>query len=260
LQLAEIVPLEKLREEKYSSVLCYPRYNSRDAAKRIRELKRLGIKALEFIGEKTAFNLPVLGKGCVGIVLIAHIDNEKVALKIRRVDADRTGMQREAEMLQIANRVGVGPRLIDSSENFLLMEFVEGVLLPKWIEMLKGYGTKNRIRQVLKDVLEQCWRLDEVGLDHGELSRAPKHIIIDKDDHAHLVDFEAASLQRRVSNVTSICQYLFMSSQSAKTIRRKLGKIDQEALKTTLKIYKQNRTRENFDKILSLCKLGHFKE
>jgi predicted Ser/Thr protein kinase len=99
LQLAEIVTLKRLQEEKYSSVLCYPRYNSREAAKRIRELKRLSVKALEFVGEKTAFNMPVLGKGCVGIVLIAHVDNKKAALKIRRVDADRTGMQREAEML-----------------------------------------------------------------------------------------------------------------------------------------------------------------
>jgi putative serine/threonine protein kinase len=260
LQLAEIVTLKRLQEEKYSSVLCYPRYNSREAAKRIRELKRLGVKALEFVGEKTAFNMPVLGKGCVGIVLIAHVDNKKAALKIRRVDADRTGMQREAEMLQIANRVRVGPRLIGSSANFLLMEFVEGILLPDWIKMLKGYGTRNRIRRVLRDLLEQCWRLDEAGLDHGELSRAPKHIIIDKDDHAHLVDFETASVQRRVSNVTSICQYLFMGSQTAKNIWRKLGKIDQETLKIILKNYKQDLTRDNFDKILSLCNLSCAKE
>jgi len=176
------------------------------------------------------------------------------------VDADRVGMQREAEMLQIANKVEVGPRLIDSSENFLLMEFVEGTLLPEWIEKLKGKRTKTRIRQVLRDVLEQCWRLDEAGLDHGELSRAPKHIIVDKDYHAHLVDFETASVQRRVSNVTSICQYLFIGSQTAKIIIRKLGKTDQETLRTTLKNYKQNRTRENFEKILSLCRLSHVKE
>jgi putative serine/threonine protein kinase len=140
------------------------------------------------------------------------------------------------------------------------MEFVEGILLPEWIEMLKGYGTRNRIRLVLRDLLEQCWRLDEAGLDHGELSRAPKHVIIDKDDHAHLVDFETASVQRRVSNVTSICQYLFMGSQTAKNIWRKLGKIDQETLKIILKNYKQDLTRDNFDKILSLCNLSCAKE
>jgi len=256
LQPAEIVSLEQLRDERYANVLCYPRYNRKEAIKRVKELKSLGVKSLEFIGEKTAFNVPVLGKGCVGIVVVALMDDMRVALKIRRVDADRIGMQHEAEMLKTANKVEVGPSLIGISENFLLMEFIEGALLPKWIEKLKGKGTRNRIRQVLRDVLEQCWLLDETGLDHGELSRAPKHIIIGRDNKAYIVDFETASVQRRVSNVTSICQYLFIGSQTAKTIQRKLGKINQETLKTTLKNYKQNRTRENFHKILHVCGLN----
>jgi len=213
------------------------------------------------MGEKTAFNIPLLGKGCVGIVVTARMNKKRVALKIRRVDADRLRMQHEAEMLRIANKVGVGPGFIGMSENFLLMEFIEGTLLPKWIEQLKGRGTRNRIGKVLRDILEQCWRLDETSLDHGELSRAPKHIIIGEDDKAHIVDFETASVQRRVSNVTSICQYLFVGSQTAKVIRRKLGvKTDQETLRTNLRNYKQNRTRENFNKILRVCKLNNVKE
>jgi putative serine/threonine protein kinase len=255
LQPAQIVSLEQLRDKRYGIILCYPRCDSKETTRRVRELKRLGVEALEFIGEKTAFNVSVLGKGCVGIVVRALLDKKRVALKIRRVDADRLGMQHEAEMLKTANKIEVGPKLIGVSENFLLMEFVEGILLPEWIEKLKGKGTRNRIRQVLWDVLEQCWRLDEIGLDHGELSRAPKHIIIGRDNKAVIVDFETASLQRRVSNVTSICQYFFIGSQTAKIILRKLGKINQETLRTNLKNYKQNRTRENFNKILHVCGL-----
>jgi len=260
LQSVQIVSVEQLRDKRYASILCYPIYSAKETKKRIKELKRLGVEALEFIGEKTAFNVPVLGKGCVGIVVRALLDKKRVALKIRRVDADRMGMQHEAEMLKTANKVDVGPHLIDVSENFLLMEFFEGILLPKWIERLKGKGTRNRIRQVLRDVLEQCWRLDEIGLDHGELSRAPKHIIIGRDNEAVIVDFETASLQRRVSNVTSMCQYLFIGSQTAKTILRKLGKINQETLRTSLKTYKQNRIRENFNTILHVCKLNNLKK
>jgi len=103
--------------------------------------------------------------------------------------------------------------------------------------------------------LEQCWRLDETGLDHGELSRAPKHVIIDVNDNPYLIDFETASLHRRVSNVTSICHFLFIRSQVAKTITKKLGEISQEELIKTLKTYKQRRTRENFEKILGVCGL-----
>ena len=260
MRISETISLDRLVEEKYANVICYPKYDRKDILNRIEELKHLGVKALEFVGEKTVFNVPVLGKGCVGIVVVARLDGARVALKIRRLDADRSGMQREAEMLNIANKVEVGPRLIDSTENFLLMEFVEGLFLTEWIEKLKEKVTRQRVRRVLKDVLEQCWRLDEISLDHGELSRAPKHIIIDKRDRAHIVDFETASVSRKVSNVTSICQYLFIGSQTSRIILRKLGEIDEEILRLALKNYKQNRAKENFQIILRLCKLLHTKD
>jgi putative serine/threonine protein kinase len=255
LQVSQIVTLDQLRDKGYGIILCYPRPSTRETAKRIRELKCLGVKALEFIGEKTAFNVPILGKGYVGIVVAARLDNERIALKIRRVDADRLTMEHEAEMLKTANGIGVGPRLIGVTENFLLMEFVKGRLFPEWIEKLSGKGTKNRTRCALQKILELCWRLDQAGLDHGELSRASKHIIMDEDSQPHIVDFETASIQRRVSNVTSMCQYLFIGSQISKIIMHKFGKVSQERLKLSLRDYKRNRTRENFDDILQVCLL-----
>ena len=223
--------------------------------KRLKELRKLGIKAVEFKGDKMAFDVPVLGKGHVGIVVAVYTSFGKGALKIRRIDANRAGMQQEAEMLRRANTINVGPKLLNVTENLLLMEFIKGTLLPQWVEALRGRGTRSRIRRVLRTILEQCYRLDEAGLDHGELSRAPKHIIVDADDHPHLVDFETASINRRVSNVTSICQYLFIGSQAAKTIKRKLGKINEKELINALRNYKHERARENIKKILDICRL-----
>jgi putative serine/threonine protein kinase len=244
------VPLKQLWGERFGRVLCYPRYDEAELGRRVEELKKLGVKAVEFDGEKTAFDVPILGKGCVGIVVVALTGRGKVAMKVRRVDAQRNDMQREAEMLRMANVVGVGPRLLDTTENFLLMEFVEGTLLPKWVEMSEGRGTRSRIRRVLRKVLEQCWRLDELGLDHGELSRAPKHVIVSSEGKPC-----SASIHRKVSNVTSICQYFFIGSQAAKTIKKKLGEINREDLIKALRTYKQQRIRENFEKILKLCNL-----
>jgi putative serine/threonine protein kinase len=251
----ELIPLKRLHEDRYRQVLCYPKYDSKEMRKRLKELKKLGVKAVEFTGDKMAFDVSVLGKGHVGIVVAVHTNLGKGALKIRRVDADRAGMQHEAEMLRRANAINVGPKLLNVTENFLLMEFIEGTLLPQWVEALRGRGARSRIRRVLRAVLEQCFRLDEAGLDHGELSRAPKHIIVDADDHPHLVDFETASINRRVSNVTSICQYLFIGSQAAKTIKRKLGKINEKELINALRNYKHERARENIKKILDICRL-----
>jgi len=247
-----MLTIEKLREEPYASIICYPKPSKAELNRRLKELQRLGVKILEFSGEKQAFNTPILGKGCVGIVTIAYRNKEKAALKIRRVDADRSRMQQEAEMLKKANSLRVGPRLLDVTRNFLLMQFIEGDLLPKWLEKHKG---KALIRRVLRGVLEQCWRLDRAGLDHGELSHAPKHVIIDWKGEPFIVDFETASLNRKPANVTSICQYIFISGLVAKLVAEKLGERDKEEIVKALRCYKSDRTRENFERVLEACGL-----
>jgi len=257
LHQSNVVYLERFFEEKYGKVLCYPMCDLTELKNRIDELNRLGVETLEFIGEKNVANMPVLGKGCVGIVVAAYTRRGKVALKIRRMDADRSEMQHEAEMLKKANTVKVGPKLLGVSENFLLMEFIKGPLLFNWISALRGRGrgTKSRVRKVLRDILEQCWKLDQIGLDHGELSKAPKHIIIDEEGKPHIVDFETASINRRVSNVTSICQYLFIGSEVAKVIKTRLSYIDRNVLIESLKKYKRRRSRRDFESILKKCNL-----
>lgn len=246
------VKIEELVKEPYASTICYPKASKAELEKRLNELQRLGIKAIEFSGEKEALNTPILGKGCVGIVVIAHRDGEKIALKIRRVDADRKGMFEEAEKLKIANSVGVGPKFLTVSRNFLLIQFIEGELLPNWLEKRLR---KERVKAVLREILEQCWLLDNIGLDHGELSHAPKHIIVNSACKPYIVDFETASLNRRPSNVTSVCQFLFISGQTAQKVAEKIGEIDNKAIMDALRGYKQNRTRANFERILEACTL-----
>jgi putative serine/threonine protein kinase len=252
LKNAPTLAVQELSEEPYASILCYPRSSKAEVRKRLKQLQKLDIKALEFNGEKEAFGIAVLGKGCVGIVTIAYRNGEKVALKIRRVDADRVRMQREAKMLKEANLVHVGPRLLGVSKNFLLMQFIEGDLLPAWLERKRG---KTLIKRVLREVLEQCWRLDNARLDHGELSHAPKHVIVDGKNLPFIVDFESASLDRRPSNVTSICQFLFLSGVVAEKVTAKLGEKDGKAIVRILRDYKSDRIRGNFERVLGICGL-----
>jgi len=255
MQRVESVTLRQLFDVKYASVLCYPKYDAAEAAKRLGQLKELGVRAIDFTGDKRAFTQPVLGKGYVGVVVVAETENGLAALKIRRLDAGKERIEHEAEMLAKANQIGIGPRLIDKREDFLLMELIKGSQLPQWVMNIEGKNAKNRIRGILLDVLEQCYRLDRAGLDHGELSHAPKHIIINGQNKPHIVDFETASIHRRPSNVTSVCQYLFMKSQVAKILRGKLGKVHAEALIASLRRYKQEPNRQNFNRILETCKL-----
>jgi putative serine/threonine protein kinase len=242
---------ENLREEPYASVLCYPKANGAELESRLEELRMHSVKALEFAGGASAFNVPVLGKGFVGVVTIAHLGGQRVALKIRRVDANRLGLQHEAQMLSEANAVQVGPRLIGVSRNFLLMQLIDAATLPKWLD---SHKKKTYVCSVLNDVLEQCWWLDNVGLDHGELSKAPKHILVDKHRKPWIVDFESASVNRKPSNVTSVCQFLFTSgSRVAKAVVEALGERNREEIISALRTYKKDKTRGNFERVVQVC-------
>src|SRR4030042_1731075 len=184
-----VVYIEQLSREPYSTILCYPRASKDEVKKRLRQLAKMKLTAFEFVGDKQILNLQILGKGCVGLVVLARRNGEHVALKIRRIDADRLGMQREAKLLSMANSVEIGPRLLGVSKDFLVM------------------------------------------------------------------DFETASMDRRSSNVTSVCQFLFLGSEVAKIIAKKIGVIDKNGIVEALRRYKKEGNRERFELVLSACRL-----
>ena len=252
-----LLEVSKLAERPYWILLAYPRPDEHEVARRLRELRELGITHLELGGRKRLpGGLEVLGKGHVGVVVAARMeDGRKVALKIRRVDADREDMAHEARMLSLANSVGVGPRLLAHTGDFLVMEFIEGPHLPDWLAIAPG---KARVIRVLRRLLEKCRRLDEIGLDHGELSRAHAHVLVERPEspepEPRLVDFESASDRRRPANVTSICQYLFISGLSRR-VEAILGPADKKAIIEALRAYKRSMSQEAFRAVLAACGL-----
>ena len=247
------VPVEKLAKEPYASVLCYPKPSEAELQTRIEELRNHGVTEVVFEGAASAYGVPaaLLGKGFVGIVVVAIQSGRRIAVKIRRVDADRVDLLHEAEMLSKANNVNVGPKLLGKSKNFLLMQLINGDLLPAWLKM---FSEKAMMQKVLSGVLEQCFRLDEIGLDHGELSKAPKHVIIDKELKPWIVDFETASDKRKPANVTAISHFLFTSAgEVARTVASALGERNKDEIVKALQKYKEQKTRESFDEVLQAC-------
>ena len=113
-----IVPVDQLDQEPYASVLCFPNPSEAELQSRIQELRSHGVTALEFSGTASLFGVavPVLGKGFVGIVVIAHLNGQRVAVKIRRTDADRADLLHEASMLSKANSADVAPKLIGGKQ------------------------------------------------------------------------------------------------------------------------------------------------
>ena len=235
-------------------LLSYPRFDGDEVESRLRELQDLGVEALVSGGRHMIHGVPVLGKGHVGIVVTALLDGVGVAVKIRRVDADRPSLAAEAECLRVANRASVGPRFLGVSQNFLVMELVEGGYLHEWVAGLVP-SEGGRLRGVLRRLLWKARRLDTIGLDHGELSRAHRHVIV-AGGEPRIVDFESASTGRRCGNVTSVAQYLFFSRRMAGLIREIHPMPGREALIDALREYKGTPTDATFRRVLAVCGLS----
>lgn len=250
---SSLVPLSKLTIEPYSSILGYPKATRGELSKRITELKKLGIKGVSFAGTTTLNNMPILGKGYVGVVVLSNQGKKVVALKIRRMDASRPEMKSEAKLLRLANEVDVGPELIDSSKNFIIMEYLEGKKIIDWIRDLKGKGSAANLRATIRKVLEDCYSLDKIRLDHGELSHIHKHVIVGKK--ICILDFESASVNRRTSNVTSATQSIFIGSGIANMVKKIIKVPNRKKLITSLKKYKNDQSRENFEDVLQVLGL-----
>lgn len=226
-------------------ILTYPRFDEHEYKSRLGELRALGVTSLLVGGRTVIGGVRIAGKGNVGLVIKARARGRACALKIRRTDANRSSMEGEVRLHRIANNAGVGPKLVAHSENFMLMEFAQGSSISDWTPA----GAANA-RRVASSVLEQCYRLDRAGIDHGELSHLDNHVIV-SGNKATIIDFESASTERKMSNVSAAGQSLFVSGAVAGVLARIL-QVDREKAIATLKKYKWDQTRENFDGLLAL--------
>ena len=247
------VKLGKITEPPYSIIWVYPKGTKSQIKSRIKELGALGVEGISFQGELQMDAISILGKGYAGVVVLGKMGRKKVAVKIRRNDSPRKNLEKEAELLKIVNKHKIGPKLISSSKNFLVMEYLDGEKIGDWVDGLKKNGKSSQLKLIIKKVLEDCYSLDRIGLDHGELSNLSKHVIVGKK--TTIIDFESSSMNRKVSNVTSATQALCIGSGIAKIIGR-IHKIPKkQKLITALRRYKQEETRDSFENLLSVLKL-----
>ena len=248
------ISIKKFSENPHSTIIGYPNATSRQIKSRIKELEALKIKSISLTGPTLLGKLAVLGKGYVGVVVLAKRGTKLVALKIRRTDSQRKEMKAEAELLKTVNSVNVGPKFIASSKNFLVMEYVEGEKISDWVGSLKGAGTVKRLKSAIRNVLEDCYKLDQIEFDHGEISNISKHVIIG-EAKSTMIDFESSSTKRRPSNVTSVTQAIYIGSGIAKRVQKIYNNPSKEKIIDSLKKYKHEKSKENFEELLKILKL-----
>ena len=245
-------PISVFKKDPYKKILTFPQVTESEITKRIVELRKLGITHVSFTGPLQIEKCRILGKGYVGMVLLAKKRNNVVALKIRRTDSPRKNMTNEAKLLKTANKLEIGPKFIKNSKNFLIMEYIDGEKIIDWAK--KSETKAKEIRSVVKNVLRECFLLDDAGLDHGELSTIDKHVIVNKKGNT-MIDFESSSVNRKPSNVTGATQGILIGTGLAKIIQKKIKIPSKKKIINLIRVYKKNPTLENFQSLTIGLKL-----
>lgn len=252
---SERASLDLLTKTPYIQVLTYPRISLREGRARVRQLRKLKVDALLFEGPSKIGRLGILGLGTVGVVVKAVVKDQVFALKVRRTDANRPTMDAEVELSRLANRVGVGPQVHAFTRDFILMQLLDWEELADWLRSVKGEGRRATVRGVVHSLLNQCRKLDIMGIDHGQLSNLRKHGVV-AGGAPWIIDFESASRERRSRNVTTAAQYLFIGGAISPALRRALGVRDVGKLKSLLASYKADLSDYSYSKVLEELKLA----
>jgi putative serine/threonine protein kinase len=201
-------------------------------------------KFKELLGKRGIKLEKFYSKGTTSLVFTGNAEGKKVIIKLERPDSPRKNFKREAEILKFLEGEEITPRLVDygvfEGREFLVREFAEGEPLL--------YATPQK-KHIL-EILEKTYKLDALGIDHGQI-QGGKHIII--NDTVWIIDFEKAGF-RKPKNVTSAMAMIFLNDNIiAKRVREKFN-LDTRflnVLREALREYKRTKNIEKLRELLS---------
>lgn len=178
----------------------------------------------KFLKQKKLKFVEKISKGYSSeVYLVENGKGERFALKIEKEKSPRDEMaEKEVSNLRLANSVGVGPKLVgwDFSKRIILMEYIEGKTFWEWL--VEGEIGGGELHKFLDKLLEQAKRLDEIGLDHGQLAGRGANILV-REGEPVIIDFEKASQKRKVHNVTQLEAMLYKNPHGV--IREKVEEV-----------------------------------
>lgn len=187
-----------------------------------------------------------LAKGKRGIVYLKEVNGKKVVVKKENPKSKAINrIENEARFLQIVNKLGIGPKYISHNKEELVMEYIDGQRIDKFVEG----ASKKEILWVIKEILRQCFILDKSKIEKGEMTHPHKHIIITEKGPV-MIDWERARKSIKPSNLTQFCQYL-TSDKFWGNLKSKGITINKKEMRKRAKEYKESMSSEKFHKILN---------
>ncbi|MBL7051191.1 hypothetical protein ISS04_03450 [Candidatus Woesearchaeota archaeon] len=187
-------------------------------------------------------------KGKRGFIYTAKLGRKKIAIKEKNPESKANSrIEIEAYWLKKLNKHKIGPKFLFFKNNSLAYEFIEGIFLEEFIKN----STKTKIKKLLKDVFNQMFILDKLGINKEEMHHPYKHIIITKNNKPVLLDFERANNTEKPSNVTQFCQCV-TSSNITQQLKEKGFNINKNKIRTSAKKYKKEINKKFFNEIIKL--------
>ncbi len=181
--------------------ICYPSTSSKKCSEIQQQIRSIGLELSNFVFYK---------KGTDSIILLNKTNN--IILKIARTDAN-IDLSKEGELLFIIMKrykeLRVAPYVYSYSKNLMLMEYVKGRLID---ELVKKRDLKT-IRRIICPTLKKAFLLDKLQIDHGELSRLYKHLIISENNEPIFIDFGRGSKYRKTRNLSSVISFFYNLNQ-----------------------------------------------
>jgi len=227
----------------------------------LRELERHHLEGVEYFarGKRGVVYKAVLQKGKL---IKTHFPSqeelkkteEDVVVKVERGESKAIErISNEAKWLKKLNQHGIGPRLFlyqksyqkSYPKSYLILEFIEGELILDWIQ--KKETSKSEIREVLVNILRQCFALDELGVNKGEMHHPLKHVIVNKKNRPVMIDFERCKETDKPQNVTQFVEFI---SRIKQDLAKKDFSINSEELQELGKEYKTKFSESSLEKII----------
>lgn len=188
----------------------------------------------------------MFAKGKRGTIKLVHEKGKQLIVKERNPDSVVDTIENEATFTKLLNKHGIGPRFVRFANGELFREFVEGEDLRTWLPRAKSASTV----QVLLNILQQCRKLDELGVIKSELTRPWKDIIVSHGKPI-LIDFERCRWSEKPKNVTQFCQFL-TSTRVQFLLKQKGISLPVMKLRTAARTYKENPSKVTYAAIRQL--------
>ncbi len=168
----------------------------------------------------------------------------KVAVKTVKPESKAVGrIENEVKWLKLLNKKNIGPRLLFSGEDYFVYEFVDGVEILDWLR--QGSVVKLEVLRLLRDVLEQCFTMDSLGVNKEEMHHPQKHVLVTTDGPV-LIDFERCNQTEKPQNVTQFVE--FICRMKDELVKKDII-VGVEALRNLAREYKEVYTRQVFEEI-----------